>query len=77
MDTRQGTTLIGAICAFIGTLMVIQLWLVSASLEALYSNETRGLLPATVTSAVLCAINIGLFLLGRNFDQKRHRPRIH
>lgn len=70
MEARQGTTVFGAVCAFIATLVMIQLWLVTASLEALYSDETAVLLPATVASAVLFLINGKLFLLVRDFDRK-------
>jgi Sec-independent protein secretion pathway component TatC len=76
MVARQGVTLVTAICAFIGTLVIIQLWLVAASLEALYSDETQVLIPATVASAVLFVINGVLLLHVRNFDRKmRPAPR--
>jgi hypothetical protein len=70
MDARRGSTVFGAVCAFIATLLMIQLWLVTASLEALYSDQTSVLLPATVASAVLFVINGRLFLLVRDFDQR-------
>jgi hypothetical protein len=70
MRARQGVTLLTAICAFIGTLVIIQLWLVAASLEALYSDQTRVLVPATLASAALLAINVALLLHVRSFDRR-------
>ena len=65
MHVRQGIKLLTAISAFIGTLVVIQLWLVAASLEALYSDDTAVLVPATVASAVLFLVNLLLLMWGR------------
>ncbi len=70
MRAEQGKTLVGAICAFLGTLVIIQLWLVAASLEAFYSNDPAVLWPATLASAALFAVNMRLFLLVRDFDKK-------
>lgn len=75
MRARQGVTLLTAICALIGTLVIIQLWLVAASLEALYSDQTRVLLPATLASAALLAINVTLLLHVRSFDRRMREPR--
>ena len=65
MHVRQGIKLLTAISAFIATIVVIQLWLVAASLEALYSNDTAVLVPATVASAVLFLVNLLLLMWGR------------
>jgi hypothetical protein len=77
MDARQGTTLLSAVCAFIGTLVVIQLWLVAASLEALYSNDTAGLVPALVASFALFLINGRLFLMVIDFDRRLRKGAEH
>jgi hypothetical protein len=57
-----------AICAFIAVLLVIQIWLVSAALEALLSNDRAVLLPAALASLVLFAINAGLLWHAARFD---------
>ena len=76
MRARQGVTLLTAIAAFIGTLVIIQLWLVAASLEALYSDQTGVLLPATLASAALFGINVMLLSHARAFDRRmRHESR--
>jgi hypothetical protein len=57
-----------AICAFIAVLLIIQIWLVSAALEALLSNDRAVLLPAALASFALFAINGGLLLHAVRFD---------
>jgi hypothetical protein len=71
METvRQGTTLFTAICVLIGTLVVIQLWLVSAALDALLGEQTGILIPAALASLALFALNGGLLLYVVRFDQR-------
>jgi hypothetical protein len=57
-----------AICAFIAVLLVIQIWLVSAALEALLSNDRAVLLPAALASLLLFAINAGLLWHAMRYD---------
>ncbi len=57
-----------AICAFIAVLLVIQIWLVSAALEALLSNDRGVLIPAAIASLVLFAINGGMLVHAVRFD---------
>ena len=78
MDTsvdahRQGTTLMTAICAFIAVLLIIQLWVVSAALEALLSDDRGVLGLAAIASLVLFAINGGLLLHALRFDRRLQR----
>ncbi len=76
METRQqGMTLVTAICWLVGTLVVIQLWLVAAALDALLSNDTEVLWPAAVASAVLFLANGGLLLYVLDFDRRIRRTR--
>lgn len=74
METRkQGTTLFTAIAVLIGILVVIQLWLVAAALEALLSGNRGALLPAAVASFVLLGVNAGLLLYIVRFDERVRR----
>lgn len=69
METRrQGTTLFTAICVLIGVLVVIQLWLVAASLDALRSDNNAVLLPAFIASLAVLVINAGLLRYIVRFD---------
>ena len=62
-----------AICAFIAVLLIIQIWLVSAALEALLSNDHGVLLPAALASLVIFAVNGGLLLHAVRFDRSLRR----
>ena len=71
--TRQGTTLFTGIGLLIAVLVVIQLWLLGAALDAALSGEPRLAVPASIASAVLFAINAGLLWYVFDFDQRRRR----
>ena len=74
MEARaRGTTLMTAICAFIAVLLIIQIWLVSAALEALLSDDRGVLVPAAIASLALFAINGGLLLHALHFDRRARR----
>jgi hypothetical protein len=74
METiKQGTALFTAICVLIGTLVVIQLWLVAAALDALLAGQTSILIPAAIASIALLGINYGLLLYIIRFDKRVRR----
>jgi hypothetical protein len=74
METvKQGTTLFTAVCVLIGTLVVIQLWLVAAALDALLGGQTGVLIPAAIASVALLGINGGLLLYIIRFDERVRR----
>jgi uncharacterized membrane protein YeaQ/YmgE (transglycosylase-associated protein family) len=56
----QGTTLFTAILILVGTGVVVQLWLLTLSTEALLSGQSRTLIAAAIGSTVLLLINSGL-----------------
>jgi hypothetical protein len=62
--TGQRTSLVTLLVVLIGTLVVVQLWLLSAALDGLLARDTGLLLPAAVASAVLFAVNGTLLLYG-------------
>lgn len=71
METRsQGTVLFSGILVLIGTLVIVQLWLVTAGLEALLSEHREVLLPAAIASAVLFVINAFLLWYVVSFDDR-------
>jgi hypothetical protein len=74
METRQqGLPLFTGICFLIGTLVVIQLWLLAAALEAALSAEPSALLPVTLASLVLFLVNAGLLWYVTDFDHRLRR----
>lgn len=70
---KQGTALATALCLFIGTVVIIQLWLVAGSLDAWLSGDHDVLLPAAIASAVLLLLNASLLAYELTFDSRlRH-----
>ena len=69
---RQGTTLFAALLAFVGSAVVLQLWLLTLSVEALLGGEYKTLVPAALGSTVLLAINAALLRYVFRFDRETH-----
>ncbi len=71
----QGTTLFTAMLILVATTVVMQLWLLTLSVEALLAHESRILIPAALGSTVLLAINAGLLRYVFRFDREvEHTP---
>jgi membrane protein implicated in regulation of membrane protease activity len=78
METgRQGTTLFTAICLLIAVLVIIQLWLLGAALDAALSGEPRLAVPASLASAALFAVNAALLWYVFDFDRRRRKVDPH
>ncbi|HVK66767.1 MAG TPA: DUF6755 family protein [Polyangium sp.] len=75
MLSGQGSTLFSGVNAMIGILSAIQLWLVAASLEALYSNDLVTPQAALVASFVLALVNALLCRHALSFDRRRREER--
>jgi hypothetical protein len=71
----QGTTLFTAILFLVVTTVVVQLWLLTVSMEALLSHENRTLIPAAISSTILLAVNAGLLRYVFRFDHDAQRGR--
>jgi hypothetical protein len=69
----QGTTLFTAILILVATTVVVQLWLLTVSMEALLAHETKTLVPAAIGSTVLLLINAGLLRYVFRFDNEAQR----
>jgi hypothetical protein len=65
---EQGLTLFTAMLWLIGIVVVVQLWLVTAALEALLAGHTRVLVPAALASLALLGLNGGLLLFVYRLD---------
>lgn len=72
MSSRQsqGTTLFTALLTLIGIGVVVQLWLLAASVDALFRHENSASVHAAIASAVVFVINGLLVLYVFNFDRK-------
>ena len=77
METRQqGSTLFSALLVLIALLVVIQLWLVAAAVDALMSRQMIVLVPTAIASGVLFALSGGLLWYVVSFDARlRHWSR--
>ncbi len=75
MSTRQaqGTTLFTALLVLVGIGVVVQLWLLAASVDAFMRHEGSTTVHATIGSAIVCIINGLLVLYVFNFDRKIKR----
>jgi hypothetical protein len=77
METRQqGSTLFAAMLVLIALLVVIQLWLVAAAVDALMARQMTVLLPTAIASGVLFGLSGGLLWYVVAFDARlRHWSR--
>jgi hypothetical protein len=66
----QGTTLFTALLVLIGISVVVQLWLLAATVDALQRHQAGTPFHAAIGSAVLFLINGALVLYVFNFDKK-------
>jgi hypothetical protein len=74
VETRQqGSVLFSAVLVLIALLVVIQLWLVAAALDALVARQLVVLVPTAIASAVLFVLSGGLLWYVVSFDARlRH-----
>ena len=66
--TRPGLTAIDGAIALIAILLVIQMWLLTATLESYLAGHMEPVLPAAIISGLLCGTCGGLFLFIRRID---------
>lgn len=75
MRTReQGAVLFAGLLVMIATLVIIQLWLLSAALEAWLDRTYDVLVPAAIASFVLLVANGLLLRYVITFDARLGRP---
>jgi hypothetical protein len=71
----QGTTLFTALLVLVGIGVVLQLWLLAASVDALMRHQEGTAVHATIGSAIVFVINGLLVLYVINFDRKIKQDR--
>ena len=74
---QQGTTLFSAVLVLVATTVVLQLWLLTFSMEALLRGHYATLVPAAIASTLLLAINAGLLRYVFRFDREAQRDMNH
>ena len=71
METRQqGLILFSAVLVLIALLVVIQLWLVAAALDALFAQQLGVLAPTALASGGLFVLSGGLLWYVVSFDAR-------
>ena len=71
METRQqGSILFSAVLVLIALLVVIQLWLVAAALDALFARQLVVLVPTAFASGMLFVLSGGLLWYVVSFDAR-------
>ena len=72
---RRGLTAINGALALIAILLIVQMWLLTATLESFLAGHHEGTLPAAVVSGLLLLACFGLYLFVRGVDREtRRRP---
>ena len=71
--SRSTTAIDGAI-ALIAVLLVVQMWLLTATLEAFLAGHREPAVPAAVLSALLFAACAGLYLFIERVDRAYREP---
>jgi hypothetical protein len=56
----QRTTIIYGMLAFVVILLVLQLWLLTATMNAYLGGDESVILPAAAVSLLACGLNVGL-----------------
>jgi hypothetical protein len=59
---NQKTTIVFGILAIVLTLVILQLWLLTATMNAYLAGQEEVLIPAALASIVCFALNAGLLL---------------
>ena len=69
----QGLTAISGAVALIALLVIVQIWLLSAALEAYLSGEHASALPAAVSSGIIFLVCLLLYLFIDRVDASVQR----
>jgi hypothetical protein len=72
---NRGLTAIDAVTALVVIVLVVQVWLLSATLDTFLAGHTETALPAAIVSGLLCAACFGLYAFVRRVDRDARSPR--
>lgn len=70
---RRGLTAINGALALIAILLIVQMWLLTATLESFLAGHHEGALPAALVSGLLLLACFGLYLFVRGVDRETRR----
>ncbi len=66
----RGLTAIAGAMSLIIVLLMVQIWLLTATLEAFLRGNMRAALPATVCSGVIFVVCVGLYIFVNRVDNE-------
>jgi hypothetical protein len=72
----RGLTAISGAMSLIAVLLIVQIWLLSATLESFLAGNQRTAVPAAVFSGVMFLICLGLYAFIDRVDTEVHETRI-
>jgi hypothetical protein len=70
---RRGLMAIDGAMALMVVLLIVQVWLLSAALDAYLAGYREAALPAAIVSGILFLVCLGLFLMIDNVDRRVRR----
>lgn len=70
---RRELTAIDGALALLAVVLIVQIWLLTAALEAFLGGHHESALPAAIVSAVLFAACCGLYAFVRGVDRRMRR----
>jgi predicted Co/Zn/Cd cation transporter (cation efflux family) len=70
---RREITAVDGVLALLAVVLVVQMWLLTAALEAYLAGHHETALPAAIASGVLFASCCALFLFVRRLDRRLRR----
>ena len=68
MNRRRGTTTLDGAIALIAILLIVQMWLLTATLEAHLAGHSEPVVPAAMISGLIFVACAGLFLFIHGSD---------
>jgi len=70
---KRGLTAIDGALALIAILLIIQMWLLTATLESFLAGHREAALPSAIASGVLALACLGLYLFVRGVDREERK----
>jgi hypothetical protein len=72
---RRGLTAIEGALALIAVLLIVQMWLLTATLESFLAGHHEGALPAMIVSGLLFLACLALYFFIEGVDREARRKR--
>jgi len=70
---HRGLTAIDGALALIAILLIVQMWLLTATLESFLAGHREAALPSAIASGLLALACLGLYLFVRGVDREERK----